>query len=377
MQICYIMLALHIDKVVQQMKGRSYGIDLLKSVSMLMIVMLHILGIGGILDATVQGSGGFYTAWLMEALNICAVNCFGLVSGYVLTSGRYRGSRLLSLWIRVVAEGLLITLVFWLIMPDKVGKWELLNALLPVTRQVYWYFTAYFALFFFVPYINRMLHSLRQTELYRLGIIIVIFATVVGNVGMGDIYHFSGGYSFLWLLCLYILGGILRTIPVNKKINMLWFLLAFVLSAVLAVVGMLITGNKNFVWYYTSPLILSAATALLLFFRRLQFSGRGAQKFISMLARTSFGVYIIHTHPLPWTFLILGSFAVFARLPPPVMVLCVIGSAGVIYSLCTAADWLVEKLLKLLGVEKLAAKFDDFMCYLTKSVQKPQKAAHK
>ncbi|MEG1164907.1 MAG: acyltransferase family protein, partial [Oscillospiraceae bacterium] len=76
------------------MKNRNYGLDLLKSVSMLMIVMLHILGVGGILASSAEGSLSNGLAWALEAANICAVNCFGLISGYVLSRGRYRRSRL-------------------------------------------------------------------------------------------------------------------------------------------------------------------------------------------------------------------------------------------------------------------------------------------
>ena len=103
------------------MKTRSYGIDLLKSVSMLMVVILHILGVGGVLNAAPEGSLASAAVWLLETACICAVNCFGLVSGYVLSRGRYRRSRLLSLWLRVVLESLAITALFALFLPGAVG----------------------------------------------------------------------------------------------------------------------------------------------------------------------------------------------------------------------------------------------------------------
>ncbi len=359
------------------MKGRSYGIDLLKSVSMLMIVMLHILGIGGILDAVAQGTWGYYTAWMMEALNICAVNCFGLVSGYVLSRGRYRASRLLTLWLHVVAEALLITLIFWLIMPESIGKDQLLNVFLPVTRNVYWYFTAYFALFFFVPYINKLLRGLSRTGGYTLGILVALFSAGLSNLGSGDIYHFGGGYSFLWLFSLYIMGGVLRTIPIKQKISKLWFLAVFFALSLISVALAAAAGVQGMVLSYTNPLNLASAAVLLLFFRRLEFKGKFSQKCISMLARTSFGVYIIHTSPLIWTYVISGSFARLSGLAAPLMMLSVLGCALGIYALCTGADWLVEKLLKLLGIERLGSRFDDFVHHCVKSVQKRQKPALK
>ena len=54
--------------------GRNYGIDLLKMTSMLMVVFLHLLGGGGILDGLEQLSLGYEMMWLLETACYCAVN---------------------------------------------------------------------------------------------------------------------------------------------------------------------------------------------------------------------------------------------------------------------------------------------------------------
>ena len=42
--------------------SRKYGIDLFRIISMLMVVVLHVLGQGGILDASVNIRGNFELA---------------------------------------------------------------------------------------------------------------------------------------------------------------------------------------------------------------------------------------------------------------------------------------------------------------------------
>jgi len=339
------------------MKTRSFGIDLLKSVSMLMVVILHVLGVGGILNASVEGSAAYNAAWLLESANICAVDCFGLVSGYVLCRGHYRRSRLLSLWLRVVFESLIITAVFAAVKVGSVGTGEWFKAVTPVIHNVYWYFTAYFALFFFVPYINKMLAALSKKELASLAVSIVFVFVFLGNILKNDIFFLHGGYGFLWLFCLYILGACMRSIEIRPKLSKYCFLLAYALLVILAWVIMKLIKSQASI-AYTSPLVLFAAMCLLLFFRRLEFKSHGAQKLISMLSRTSFGVYIIHTHPLIWTFLLADRFVRYQQFSIPAMLGAVILTAAAIYSVCTLCDWLAEKFFKLIRIDLLEKMVD-------------------
>ena len=62
---------------------RNLGIDLLKIVSMFMIVTLHILGHGGVLESSKPLTGSHYAAWFLEVAVYCSVNCYALVSGYI------------------------------------------------------------------------------------------------------------------------------------------------------------------------------------------------------------------------------------------------------------------------------------------------------
>ncbi|MEG0777750.1 MAG: acyltransferase family protein [Oscillospiraceae bacterium] len=340
------------------MKNRNYGLDLLKSVSMLMIVMLHILGVGGILASSAEGSLSNGLAWALEAANICAVNCFGLISGYVLSRGRYRRSRLLSLWLRVVLEGLLITAAFAVFFSSTVGSEQWLDAVLPILHDVYWYFTAYFCLFFFVPYINKMIAALSKNELCALSLSIVLLFTIINNIPEGDMFHLNSGYSFLWLLSLYLLGAFLRTCEIRETLNKYWFLLIFAGLVGISWVGLKLLGIEGILGY-TSPTILLSGVSLLLFFRRLQVKSKFGQKAVSMLSRTSFGVYIIHTQPLVWTYLLANRFAVYVNLPAPLMVGAILLTAIAIYSAGTLIDWLAEKFFKLVRIDLLEAFVDN------------------
>ena len=57
------------------MKTRNYGIDFLRMISMIMIVMLHTLGHGGILRSVSFLSVHYQIAWLLKVIAFGAVCC--------------------------------------------------------------------------------------------------------------------------------------------------------------------------------------------------------------------------------------------------------------------------------------------------------------
>ena len=59
-------------------RERNYGIDLLRIVSMLMVVILHVLGQGGVLKSSEPLSVGYSVAWLLDNSFIKSILSFFL-----------------------------------------------------------------------------------------------------------------------------------------------------------------------------------------------------------------------------------------------------------------------------------------------------------
>ena len=75
------------------MKTRNYGIDFLRMISMIMIVMLHTLGHGGILRSVSFLSVHYQIAWLLEVIAFGAVNTYAMISGFVSVDSHFKCSR--------------------------------------------------------------------------------------------------------------------------------------------------------------------------------------------------------------------------------------------------------------------------------------------
>lgn len=168
---------------------RNKGIDLLRIVSMIMVLFLHVLGKGGILGTVVRETANYQIAWLIEIAAYCAVDCYGIISGYVGVDSKFKYSNIIQLWCRVAFYTLIITGIFSWYMPQTVRVGEWMKALFPVLGNQYWYFTAYFCLFFFTPFLNYLLQTMTDKQLKKLLFFIILlnFPTSVAGGKVEDI----------------------------------------------------------------------------------------------------------------------------------------------------------------------------------------------
>ena len=108
-------------------RKRCYGIDLLRMISMFMVIVLHLCGHGGVLSAFQTSSKRFWFAWLLEISAYCAVNCYALISGYVGVDSKYRYSRIFLLWLQVIFYTVSITVLFSGLHPEVLTSDSVVN----------------------------------------------------------------------------------------------------------------------------------------------------------------------------------------------------------------------------------------------------------
>lgn len=337
-------------------KKRFYGIDLLKALSMLMIVTLHVLGNGGVLGMLEPLTVRYEAAYFLEAMCFCAVNCFGLATGYIMCKTRFSSHRLGALWLEVVWHTFGLTLLFYLFMPGSAGPWQFFTSFFPVTFSYYWYFTAYFGMFFFIPFFNRLIDTLGKRTLRRLVFCFVFLFTIMPTSARSDIFRTGDGYTVAWLTALYFIGAYLRLYKPAVKLKTFTYFLLYVMMVLLTWMSklgfqILRPGSEGMIFFkYTSPTILLAAVFLLMAFEGLEH--RWVKKAAEFFGPTAFGVYIIHCHPLVWFNLLQNRFVFLAHLPFAPMVFGILASAGVVFFVCSMADRVRFEIFKKLGIAR-------------------------
>lgn len=313
---------------------------------MMMVIIQHILGQGGILSEAAPESAHFYVAWALECLCFCAVDCYALLSGYLSARrSRHAFTRLVLLWLEVVLYSVIYACVFRILSHEYAGKRELLNALFPVMRRQYWYFTAFFGLSFLAPVINAGVRTLNRRAAALLAVLVIVVFSVLPTLLCTDPFSLRGGYTALWLVILYILGALLNKTELQKRMapsclaavfllsTALTFLLKVVFQVSIPLIGTLSPLN------YTSPTVLLSAISLLFLLGHLRVRGKKKRRMILRLSAASFGVYILHTNPLVWRFWFYpGVLRGFVNLPILVFPLWVMGCSALVYLLCFTID---------------------------------------
>ena len=353
--------------------SRNYGLDVLRALSMLFVVTLHLLGHGGVLDAA-EG-GAFASAYFLESLSICAVDCFVLISGYCLVSSSFKSRRIFSLWVEVFFYSIAIA-IFAAVYTQQIPSGEQFFATVtPVFSSRWWFFTQYFALFWCTPLINLALSHMGKRSLRAAVIVIFLVFSLIPFVLHADVFKLSKGYSFAWFAMLYFIGGAIRLLQDEIRLPKIAGLALYVAGAAATAMGFILpelgigesalAPYSGFLLSYTSPFVLVSALGIFWLCANLDIRNKTLQRAISWVTPSVFAIYLISDNPSIRTLFVTNAFAGYASLHPMLLPLAVLATALFIGVICVAIDKLRSALFKALkieaGVRWLGAKLDNFL----------------
>ena len=356
----------HIEQIPAK-EERNMGVELFRVVSMILVVMLHVLGHGGVYSHAPLLTDNYKVAWLMETAAYCSVNCYALISGYANVRSGFKFRRIVYLWLEVVTLNVALTAVMHFFVPTAtVTENYWLRAFFPLVMRAFWYFCAYFFMFPLIPVLNAGILSLKKHQhaiICFMLMLPVIFRVIVQT----DNYVLGSGYSALWLICLYVIGAYFRLYGAPKWAKWYVTLPAFALatltawSAKIGIETLYRQGtiekesalytNRGILISYISPCMVIMAIALLLFFMQIKIKGKGIKTVIGALGKATFGVFILHVGAAFWYWNDFWKlFYKFAKYPTWKMVLAVLGATLAIYLVASLISLLRIWLFKLLRI---------------------------
>lgn len=208
----------------QPKTGRNYGVDFFRFLSMLYVLILHTLGQSG-------RCAGFGSGWFHSILVFLVFGDLGIWSrlyfcadqrlcGLHGTEKKVNYSNYIVLWLQVVAYGVGITLLYKILHPELVTKYDLFKMFFPLTNALYWYFTAFTAytgLFLIMPVLNGGIRKCTEQYLRKLFVLMILVFSVFSMIG--NRFSLYNGYSFVWLVLLYILGAIMKKCHIGQNLN--------------------------------------------------------------------------------------------------------------------------------------------------------------
>ena len=198
-------------------KIRNPGIDALRIISMYNIILTHYIDFGHLYRNYPK-----YKRHLafIHSFTDWHNNSFILISGIVgYKTNKY--SNLLYLWITVFfySVGIHKYIVYYK-NGYKVNN-DMYQEYYPITFKRYWYFTTYFAMYLFLPVLNKGIEYLSKYE-FRFVVMsllcILVFWKDYKNP-YNDVYLMFKGYSLIWFLIYYLTGAYIGKYRTNNYLG--------------------------------------------------------------------------------------------------------------------------------------------------------------
>ena len=329
---------------------RNYGIDLLRIVLMYMVCILHTLGCGGVLAACTEGTTPHKVFWLLEILSYCAVDAFALISGYTATDKMRKFEKLADMWFQAFFYSFVITAI--LTIAGLNPGWNvkgLIKSALPVTFGVFWYFTAFFALFFAIPVLNRFVFAVDEKAARRA--ILLLMTLFSGMELLAGAFNTQGGYSALWLMVLYCVGVLAKQGRVFERRHSLTLIAVWIVCVLITWFVQVFIGSGRLT-SYVSPTIVASGLIMVILFSRLRLKGTVVEK----LSPLVFGIYLFQLNPVIWNTCLQGraSFAAQAGIAAGVRYVFTI--AGGIFLSGLLVEFVRSRLAKVMRIPVFSQK---------------------
>lgn len=346
---------------------RNYGIDLARIISMLLIINHHIIYHGGPFSKTKKYSIEYKFLVFYNLICCSGVNVFGMISGCVC-SFSYKFSNLYYLLFLTFFYNITIALLFYYFHPYL--KLDIKYFLYPLFISDYWYFNAYFLMYYFIPVINKGLAEINQKTMKYFIINLFLLFSCFGEIRnysirffLKDIFYLKRGFSYIWLLILYLYGSYFGKFRINNKIkkNYFYYLKYIIILFLAAFIRMKIVVYKinkiyqriNLNIDYCAPSEVIISISIILIFSNINITNIYLIKIISLFAPLTYGVYLLHNHVLVRKYVIKNHFLWLTKLKIYQFYIIEILCSLIIFIICCLLDFLRSLIFKALKIKQI------------------------
>lgn len=271
---------------------RQSNFELLRIICMLLIIGHH-LAVHGNYPYTENVVINDYIIRLFTIGGKLGVNIFVLISGYFMVDSKFRIKKLLALFAELLFYALSIFLLFLIFGKIEYSRDHLINSLFPISMNAWWFMTTYVILYCLSPGLNVFVKNSNR----KLHLSIVLFL-----LGLQCILPFVFNQSYIsnvgWFITLYLLAGYIKMYP-NKTFNSNKIMLPISLLYYIFIAVFNMLFNKN-LWSLTHFVCLICSVSTFCTFKNFNIP---SNKIINTIAKTTFGIYLIHDNYIVRSFL--------------------------------------------------------------------------
>ena len=288
-----------------QNKERIYYIDILKSISIFSVIVIHIFALGN--SAKVMNITISYFAEIFKF----AVPIFLMITGSLLLNRNYQSN---YSFLKKRIKRITIPYLFWIIL-------IILALIIPngmtsqpeITECIYttffnfplsWYFWLMIGVYFTIPIINEFIKTDQLNSTKYLVIMFVISSILYQLLSFFKAYTYIDLTFFVLPIGYLSLGYFLSGLEFKNKRNVL--IISIIIFIITSIIEVLFNQDynlnlifANFPAGFTSLLDVSIiriiqATAVFLFIKNLPLKKFKMKKFFTSISKSCYGIYLVH-----------------------------------------------------------------------------------
>lgn len=353
------------------MKQRDSNLELLRILSMLLIVAFHYSVHGFLLKENFTLFPLTINKLIILFLSLggeIGVNCFVYISSFYLINNRIKLNKVMDIFIKVTFYSIVIILILYLLRYDYLVKSGTLVMIKEFIKAImsffvgYWFISCYILLYLSSPFLNKVINNVTKIELKILVIGMLIIWCFLKTGGINLFYS-----NYIWFILLYFLSAYIRKYISFEKINQR-FLIIGIGWICLILVGSILILSKFFeervlfskiLLHQVAPyniFIFMISLSLFLYFLKLKI---GKISKINYLATSMLGVYLLHDNKLTRNYLWSNIYRNFEFLDSSYLFLHALFSIVSVFFICIIIDKILDNILKkyiLKSIDRLLEK---------------------
>lgn len=342
--------------MIKSYKERNSSFELLRIISMIMIVFHHIAMHGNFMYTPATPLLSLLWIKFITLGGKIGVNIFIFISGYFM-AGKVGKLFDLRKTLKLILQICFYSIIFYLIFnfstlrttpPDFL--FGLLKNAFPITNNLWWFSSTYFVFFLVSPFLNIFVRSInRDIHRYLLILLFVMFC-IIPTVTNSS---YQGNY-LTWFIFLYFVAAYIRLYnPLEKLTAKHYLLISIILYGITFVAYLAITFfniktnsltalTERF-YYENNIFILFISLSIFMLFRKINIRN---SKPINLVASLTFGVYLIHDNDFFREFMWSKIFRISAMQDSYLFILYTFGVVAAIFIACAFVDYLRSILIE-------------------------------
>lgn len=290
----------------ENIKRRQSSVEMLRIFSMFLIVCMHLLWHGNVLDACTYGSFNYYLFWTIRSLCYISVNSFVLISGYFMVNSKLSVSKLLKMILQTLFYSLILYVLAACINNELITIPNILIAFFPISSGEYWFITTYFLLCILSPILNAAINTIDKRMHRTIIMFLLTTFCIIPSFLFWTRNTLSMGRDLNWFITLYFIGAYIKKYGIHYKKKKL--IVCSTTAILFMVLSLVIIGafthaifgtekEQDLMFCFNSIFSCIASVSVFLLFLDIKINTLKISLIINSISRLMLGVYLFHENP--------------------------------------------------------------------------------